>query len=71
MYVKDGYLYFETNITPQTKKKITGHSFVELCELSLYNKKGDAVLGLLKLYKSEINTKYSNRYNIDEKIVGL
>lgn len=69
--VRDNYLYFETNITPQTKKKITGHSFVELCGLSAFNKKGDTVLGLLEFYKNQVDPKYLNRGNIAEKIVEL
>lgn len=71
MEVKDGYLYFDTKITIQTKKKITGHSFVELCGLSAFNKKGDSVLGLLKLHKNEVDPKYLYRGDMAEKIVAF
>lgn len=70
MEVKDGYLYFDTNITLKTKKKITGHSFVNLCSLNPYSKKGDTVLELLKFFKNEVDPKYLYRGNMAETVVA-
>lgn len=69
MEIKDNYLYFETNKTIQNKKKITGHSFVALCDLDQFNKKGDMVLNLLGLYKKPFDVKYMYRGEVAEDLV--
>lgn len=71
MEIKDGYLYFETKYTIQNKKKITGHSFVDLCGFNPYGKKGDCVLSLLKFRKDQTDPKYRNRGDAAEYIVSL
>lgn len=67
--IKDGCLCFDTNITIQTKKKMTGHSFVELCGFSTFKKKGDTVLSLLGAYKEQADPKWLRRGDMAELIV--
>lgn len=67
--IKDGCLCFDTNITIQTKKKMTGHSFVELCGFSAFKKKGDTVLSLLGAYKEQADPKWLRRGDMAELIV--
>lgn len=66
--IKDGCLCFDTDITIQTKKKMTGHSFVELCGFSNFRKKGDTVLSLLGAYKETVDPKYLRRGDFAENI---
>lgn len=68
MEIKDGYLYFETDLTVETKKKITGHSFADLCGFNPYLKKGDSILTLVGIIKSSIDVKYAYRGDAGEKI---
>lgn len=69
MEIKNGYLYFETEKTVETKKKMSGHAFVELSGFNKYQKKGDCVLSLLGLLKNEVDPKYLFRGNVAEAIV--
>lgn len=69
MRVDKEYLYFDTNITIYTKKKMTGHSFVALAGYDSFNKPGDAVLSLLKFYKSQVDPKYLWRGDYAEMLV--
>lgn len=71
MYIKNGFLHYEDSYLQKRKKKITGHSFVALAGLDIYNKPGDAVLSMLKIYSSEVDPKYLARGNYAEKMVGL
>lgn len=67
--VDENYLYFDTKYTIYTKKKITGHTFVTLAGYDSFNKRGDAVLQLLKLYKSQVDPKYLHRGDYAEMLV--
>lgn len=71
MKIEDGYLVFESKMTPQKKKKITGHTFVDLAGLNTYQKKGDSLLAYLKLYKSDFDKKYAYRGEMAEKMIGF
>lgn len=71
MRIENGYLILEESEIPKKLKKITGHSFVNLVGLNKYNKKGDTILSLLKLYKSEFNDKYKYRGEMAEKMIGF
>ena len=71
MKIEDGYLVFESKMTPQKKKKITGHTFVDLAGLNTYQKKGDSLLAYLKLYKSDFDKKYEYRGAMAEKMIGF
>ena len=67
MVIKNGYLYLN-DITIK-KKKITGHSFVDLCSLNPFSKKGDCVLNMLGVYKPPFDNKYLYRGDIAEVLV--
>ena len=69
MEIIDGYLYFETDKTIETKKKMTGHDFVELARLSKYNLPGDKILSMLNIYKKDFDKKYMYRGAFAENIV--
>lgn len=71
MRIENGYLILEESEIPKKLKKITGHSFVNLVGLNKYNKKGDTILSMLKLYKSEFNDKYKYRGEMAEKMIGV
>ena len=71
MRIENGFLYIDTEYTPQTKKKITGHSFVDIAGLNPYSKRGDALLAYLKIYKPPFDKKYQYRGDMAEKMVGL
>lgn len=66
--IKGGCLCFDTDITPQTKKKMTGHTFVELCGFSAFKKKGDTVLSMLGAYKEQVDPKWLKRGDVAELI---
>jgi len=69
MEIINGYLYFETNKTIETKKKMTGHDFVNLAGLNNFTKPGDTILSMLGIYKKEFDKKYMFRGSIAEFIV--
>lgn len=71
MRIENGFLYIDTEYTPQTKKKITGHSFVDIAGLNPYSKKGDALLSYLKIYKPPFDKKYQYRGDMAEKMIGF
>ena len=71
MRIENGFLYIDTEYTPQTKKKITGHSFVDIAGLNTYSKKGDALLSYLKIYKPPFDKKYQYRGDMAEKMIGF
>lgn len=67
MKVENGYLWLENE--PIKKKKIAGHSFVNIAGFNPFCKKGDAVLERFGLLKQEIDEKYMYRGDFAEKIV--
>ena len=69
MEIIDGYLYFETNKTVATKKKMTGHDFVNLVGLNPFTKPGDTILSMLGIYKKDFDVKYMYRGNFAEMFV--
>lgn len=71
MRIENGFLYIDTEYTPQTKKKITGHSFVDIAGLNPYSKRGDALLSYLKIYKPPFDKKYQYRGDMAEKMIGF
>lgn len=71
MRIENGFLYIDTEYTPQTKKKITGHSFVDIAGLNPYSKRGDALLAYLKIYKPPFDKKYQYRGDMAEKMIGF
>lgn len=71
MRIENGFLFIDTDVTPQTKKKITGHSFVDMAGLNPYTKRGDALLAYLKIYKSPFDKKYQYRGDMAEKMIGF
>lgn len=71
MRVENEYLMLDESDMPKKIKKITGHPFVDLVGLNKYSKKGDAVLSLLKLYKSDFDNKYLYRGEMAERMIGL
>lgn len=71
MRIENGYLILEENEIPKKIKKITGHPFVDLIGFNKYTKKGDAVLSLLKLYKSDFDNKYLYRGEMAERMIGF
>lgn len=71
MRIENGFLYIDTEYTPQTKKKITGHSFVDIAGLNPYSKRGDALLSYLKIYKPPFDKKYQYRGDMAERMIGF
>lgn len=70
MYLSEDKKYLCFNKEEIKKvKKISGHAFVELCGLSHFNPKGNAVLTLLGLYTKDVDKKYLYRGDYAEKIV--
>ena len=69
MEIIDNYLYFDSIKNVVNKKKMTGHDFVELANLSEYNKPGDKILSMLGIYKKEFDNKYSLRGAVAENLV--
>lgn len=76
MYLQNGYLYIEDKDIIKTKnglsspKKITGHSFVQLCGKDNFVKKGDAMLYLLRILQpNNIDPYYTLRGDIAEQLV--
>ena len=67
--IDNGFLYFDTDKTIYTKKKMTGHDFVELLELNKYNKKGDKILNIFKIFKPPFDNKYLYRGDYAESLV--
>lgn len=71
MRIEDEYLILEEADIPKKLKKITGHPFVDLLGFNKYTKRGDAVLSLLKLYKSDFDNKYMYRGEMAERMIGF
>ena len=69
MEIINGYLYFETNKTIATKKKMTAHDFVNIIGLNKFTKPGDTILSMLGIYKKDFDIKYQYRGNFAEQIV--
>lgn len=69
--IENGYIILDKEVDPNNKKKITGHSFVQLAGLDEYAKPGDAVLSLLKYYKADVDKKYLYRGELAEKMIGF
>lgn len=69
MEIINGYLYFETDKTVATKKKMTGHDFVNLAGFNKYSKRGDTILSMLGIYKKPFDKKYLYRGNLAELLV--
>ena len=67
--IVNDYVYFETDRTIRTKKKITGHSFVDLSGFNPYTKRGDTILSLVGIRKEEVDKKYLYRGEIAEQLV--
>ena len=67
MYIQDNYLILENEYLKM--KKITGTTFVSLCDKDRFNKKGDTILGMMGLYKSDVDPKYLRRGDLAEDIV--
>ena len=67
--IDNEYLYFDTAKTIYDKKKMTGHDFVELLELNPFNKKGDKILSIFKIYKPPFDNKYLYRGDYAESLV--
>lgn len=64
-YIKNDKVKF------RLRKKITGHSLVEICGLNKYKKCGDVVLQLLKFYEPKIDEKYRFRGNNAEQLARI
>ena len=71
MRIENNYLILEESEIPKKLKKITGHSFVNLVGLNKYNKKGDTILQMLKLYNPPFENKYAYRGEMAERMIGL
>ena len=67
--VDENYLYFQSDKTPTTKKKISGHSFVNLADLNPFSKRGDTILSLLGIKKDDFDSKYMLRGEVAESLV--
>lgn len=67
--IDSGFLILDTKITSDTKKKMSGHSYVALAGLDKWNRRGDALLQLLGYYKSDFDPKYRYRGDMAEKMV--
>lgn len=71
MRIENEYLILEESEIPKELKKITGHPFVNLVGLNKYNKKGDTILQMLKLYNPPFDNKYAYRGEMAERMIGL
>lgn len=64
-YIKNDKVKF------RLRKKITGHSLVEICGLNKYKKCGDVVLQLLGFYEPKFDEKYRFRGNNAEQLARI
>lgn len=70
MKVENGYLYLEKNELKK-KKKITGHSFVQLLGYDNFTPIGDCLLSMHGIYTEKIDEKWLKRGDFAEKVIQL
>ena len=64
-YIRDNKVKF------RLRKKITGHSLVDICGLNKYKKPGDVILQLLGFYTPAFDPKYRFRGNNAEQLARI
>lgn len=67
--IDSGFLILDTQVTSETKKKMSGHSFVAYAGLDKWNKRGDELLKSLGYYKPDFDEKYRYRGDMAERMI--
>lgn len=67
--IDSGFIILDTKVTSETKKKMSGHSFVAYAGFDKWNKRGDVLLQNLGYFKPDFDEKYRYRGDMAEKMV--
>lgn len=67
--IDSGFIILDTQVTSETKNKMSGHTFVGLAGLDKWNKRGDVLLNILGYYKKPFEKKYSYRGDMAERMI--